>query len=97
MASQNPVLTQHDLQVALDEPLMPETPTFESRPQTALCFPWPLPPLAATATDTRVGGGEVKQLNLINCKSSVVSYICTLCIYGKLPKIRPPFGTLHVL
>ena len=75
MASQNPVLTQHNLQVALDEPLMPETPTFDSQPQTALCFPWPLPPLAATETDTRVGGGEVEQLNLMKYKSSVLSYI----------------------
>ena len=75
MASQNPVLTQHNLQVALDEPLMPETPTFDSQLQTALCFPWPLPPHAVTETDTRVGGGEVEQLNLMKYKSSVLSYI----------------------
>ena len=69
MASLNPVLTHHNLQVALDEPLMPETPTFVSQPQTVSCSPLPLPPLAATVTDTKVGGDKVEELNLIKYRA----------------------------
>ena len=85
MASQNPVLTQHNLQVALDEPLMPETPTFESRLQTVLCFPWLLPPLAATATDTRVGGSEAAEPHKTKELCFELHYVCTVSSRKHIP------------